>query len=667
MAAPADKLKPEAKPGFTFRKYKDGDDQWETFQEQIFIADATDKCPTYVHKTPPCQASCPSGEDIRGWLNIVRGIEKPAKGITWQEYAFRRSTEANPFPSIMGRVCPAPCETGCNRNALEDFVGINSVEQFIGDTALQNNLKFTPAEQESGKKVAIIGGGPAGLAAAFQLRRKGHACTIFDKYPDLGGMMRYGIPGYRTPREVLDGEINRIIEMGVEVRANKRVGVDVSLEELEKEFDAILFAIGAQAGRALPIPGADAKNCITGVAFLEAFNQGRLRHVTGKVIVIGGGDTSIDVVSVARRLGYIKETKETDRPEYVVLGYTAHDAATTAAREGADVLLMSRQPIDKMNAAKHEIDDAKREGVKIRGALQPIEVLLGKDGRARALRVAQLDWSGKQPTVKEGTEEDIECDLVVAAIGQGGDFRGLEAFNNGKGLMNADKHYQVPNKPGYFACGDIIRPHLLTTVIGQAAVAADTIDRYFQGKELTKRPKVDVHHFNLLDKLREVGLQPKEFHPESDAIREIDRGLRGTALEGKGVGGYAIHNYEDRAASEVVQAAELFLGHFPYTPRNKRTEIGPSAEEVIGHFKERIVALSDTQAVAEAKRCMSCGLCFECDNCVIYCPQVAVKRTPKSEATMGRYVYTDYDLCIGCHICADVCPTAYIKMGMGDH
>jgi len=143
--------------------------------------------------------------------------------------------------------------------------------------------------------------------------------------------------------------------------------------------------------------------------------------------------------------------------------------------------------------------------------------------------------------------------------------------------------------------------------------------------------------------------------------------LRGTSEQGKSVGGFAIHNYEDRSEAEVCQSDELFLGHFQYSARHLRTEMVPDAKEVLGHFKERMLGLEEKQTVEEAKRCMSCGMCFECDNCVIYCPQTAVKRTPKTESTMGRYVYTDYDLCIGCHICADVCPTGYIKMGMGDH
>ncbi|MDH5648097.1 MAG: NAD(P)-binding protein [Gammaproteobacteria bacterium] len=666
MATPADKMKDSAK-GLTFRKFKDGDHKHRPWQEEIFKGDHTHKCPTYVHKTPPCQGSCPSGEDIRGWLNIVRGIEKPSGDTPWQEYAFRRSTDANPFPSVMGRVCPAPCEDGCNRNEVEDHVGINSIEQFIGDYALSQKLTFE-AGKETGKKVAVVGAGPAGLAAAYQLRRKGHAVTIFDDHPEMGGMMRYGIPGYRTPRDVLDGEMDRIIAMGVEKRMNTRIGKDVSVEQLEKEFDAVLFAIGAQSGRGLPVPNADkATNCISGVAFLSAFNEGRLKAVSGKVVVVGGGDTSIDVASVARRLGKIENINEKDRPENIVLGHTAHDVIDIAKRQGADVLLMSRQPIENMNAAKHEIDDATREGVEIKGSLTPVEVIMGDNGRAKALRVAKLDYSSGKPEVVAGSEFDIECDLIVAAIGQTGNLQGLEQFGNDRGLMEADKHFQMTSRPGFFACGDIIRPHLLTTVIGQASVAAESIDHYLKHEEMVKRPKVDVHHFNLLEKLRETNLEPESFKPEGDEkVRGIDRGLRGTSEQGKAVGGYAIHNYEDRSAAEIIPSTELFLGHFQYEERHRRSESVPDANEVLGHFEERMKGLSEDDAKAEAERCMSCGMCFECDNCVIYCPQDAVHRTPKNESTMGRYVYTDYNRCIGCHICADVCPTGYIKMGMGE-
>ena len=656
MATPADKMNKH-----TFRKYEDDDHAALPWKQQIFKEDTSYKCPTYIHQTPPCQGSCPSGEDIRGWLNIASGVEKPQGDTSWQEYAFRRSTDANPFPAIMGRVCPAPCEDGCNRNEVEDRVGINAVEQFIGDSALSEGYKFEPGA-DTGKSVAIIGGGPCGLAAAYQLRRMGHACTVYDDHEELGGMMMYGIPGYRTPRDVLHGEMNRIVDMGVELKMKTRVGTDVTLKELEDKHDAVLFAIGAQSGRALPIPGADATNCVSGVAFLSAFNQGNLQLVSGKVVVVGGGDTSIDVVSVARRLGHISTMAEKDRPENIVLGYTAHDVVDIANKEGADVTLISRQAIDGMSAAQHEIDDALREGVHVQGALNPIEVILDGNGRATGLKVAKLSYESGKPEVIAGSEYVIEADLVVSAIGQAGDFTGMEDFDNGRGLIDADNFYQVPDKPGFFVAGDIVRPHLLTTVIGQASVVAETIDHYFKQEEQRKRPKVDVHHYNLLNKLVETGLDPETYVPDGDdKTRGIDRGLRGTELDS-----YAVHNYEDRSKHQIISHDLLFLGHFDYTPRHKRVETVPDSKEVLGHFEERVAGLSEEEVKAEAGRCMSCGMCFECDNCVIFCPQDAVFKVNKDKSTLGRYVDTDYDKCIGCHICADVCPTGYIQMGLGE-
>lgn len=663
MSATAQHVTAETKV-LTFRKFKDGDSKQTAWKDEIFQASWSHKCPTYVHRTPPCQGSCPAGEDIRGWLGIVRGMEKPPQGMDWQEYAFLRSTNANPFPSVMGRVCPAPCQTGCNRNVVEDFVGINAVEQFIGDTAIEKGYKLVPPGEDTGKKVAIIGGGPAGLSAAYQLRRRGHGCTVFDDHAELGGMMMYGIPGYRTPRDKLASEINRIIDMGVSVRLKTRVGKDVTIAELEKEFDAILWAIGCKSGRALPVPGADAPNCVSGVDFLDEFNQQQKHFVPKRVVVVGGGDTSIDVASVARRLGYnhiseeqVKDFGHDNVSEGSELGYVAHDVAALGVREGAEVTLTSLFPIENMTAAEHEVQDAVREGVNIQGSVMPVEVILDDTGRATGLKMTKCTVDKKGiPSVVEGTEYVIEADLIVSAIGQYGDLQdGLEELNNGRGFIEADPFYQVKGRRGHFVAGDIVRPHLLTTAIGQGAIAADTIARYLQEADIVKRPKVDVHHFNLLAKLNEADLGPEEF------VAEEQDDLRGTSSAK-----YAVHNYEDRSAFEVIPPDVLFLGHFPYTARKLREEIHVSASEVLGHFGERMKSLNDEQAQTEAKRCMSCGMCFECDNCVMYCPQEAVKRTPKKDATTGRYVYTDYNRCIGCHICAEVCPTGYINMGLGE-
>ena len=643
----------------TFRKFQDGVHTYDNLGKQIFQQDKSHKCPTYVHRTPPCQGSCPSGEDIRGWLDIVRGIEKPPADIKMQEYAFRRSTTANPFPSMMGRVCPAPCQDGCNRNNVEDFVGINAVEQYIGDQAIAEGFSFSCTEEMSGKKVAIVGGGPAGMSAAYQLRKLGHASVIFESHDKLGGMMRFGIPSYRTPDSHLDPEINRILAMGhIEVKLNTVVGKDISAESLEKDYDAVLWAIGCWTGRALPVPNSDAPNCVSAIKYLEASRQKRLHVTAKKVVCIGGGDTSIDVVCSSRRLGTTKgELSEDIRPENILKEGSAHDKKLAEERIHNDVTLTTLFKKSEMTASEHEVHDAMKEGVQILDEVMPLEVLIDeKTGRAYALKMAKCSMKEGRPEKIEGTEFEIEADLIVAAIGQSGVLNGLEEFNNGKNLIDADNHYAVPGKSGHFVAGDIIRPHLLTTAIGQGSIVAETIDQYLNqidSKEMKKRPKVDVHHFNLLDKLKESGLKPAEYEPGSHWGSDSKE--------------FSVHNYEDRSAQEIIDTDKMFLGHFPYTPRKVRSDVGPESENILGNFDERLKCYTEEQAVEEANRCMSCGMCFECDNCVIYCPQDAVFRVKKDKSTTGRYVDTDYKKCIGCHICSDVCPTGYIDMALGDH
>ena len=392
-------------------------------------------------------------------------------------------------------------------------------------------------------------------------------------------------------------------------------------------YDAIVWAIGAQKGRGLPTEGWEGtENCLAGVDFLDAFNEGWVVGTAKKVVVVGGGDTSVDVASVARRLGHITKVADKDVSGAEALGYTAHDVAGNLRREGVQTVLTSLFPVEQMTAAEHEREDAKREGIDIKGGVMPVKVVKNDKGLAIALRVVDCIVDNKGiPSAVEGAEEyDIECDMVVSAIGQFGDLEGLEeGLDNGRGFMNVDTFYRVKDKEKHFAIGDIVRPHLLTTAIGHASIAVEAINDFLDnGKvDAKKRPKVDVHHFNLLNELHNRELEPTE-HDNTQTMGTSDSD-------------WAVHNYEDRSSTKIIAHDDLFLGHFQFEERNKRDHVLVDAEHVMGNFEERIKSLSGEQASKEGDRCMSCGMCFECDNCVIYCPQDAVFKVKKDKSAGG--------------------------------
>jgi NADPH-dependent glutamate synthase beta subunit-like oxidoreductase len=637
----------------TYRRYEDGDNEHYDWDSDVVSQGESFICPTYVQRTPPCQNACPSGHDIRGWLSIVRGLDKPQDNKPWQTYAFERMTQANPFPAIMGRVCPAPCQAGCNRNNLDGYIGINSIEQYIGDWALDNNLAFAQPEAESGKKVAIIGGGPAGLSAALFLRRLGHQSTIFEAHNALGGQMVFGIPGYRIPRDVLELEIQRILDVGgIEVKLNTRVGRDVKVASLEKEYDAIFWSVGTVVGKPLRVEGGEAPNCVDGMTFLKAFNEGSLKYLDGRILVIGGGDTAMDVAAVAKRIGEIKDIDPSERPEAVFKGTGNQRDEQAGQRKSTECWLVYRRPITKAPCTQHELQACIAEGVEIHDSLAPLEVMLDKQGRAHALKVQPVDWSSGQME-PNGEPYEIACTLIVAATGQTGDYDGIEGIANNWNLIDAEQNMQVKGKQGHFVGGDAVNPHLLTTAVGHARIAVQSIDRYLCGEAFDERPKVEGHHFDLLNELEQKSLSPEEYH----------HGQTWGTHSAK----WSVHNFENRSETEVIKTNALFTGHFAYEPVNARSEVNINVSNVLGSMIERFTGLTEATAMKEAKRCMSCGFCFECDNCVIYCPQDAVYRIDKSERAMGRYVDTDYMKCVGCHICKEVCPTGYIEMGLGQY
>ncbi|MHC5035221.1 MAG: FAD-dependent oxidoreductase, partial [Planctomycetota bacterium] len=263
--------------------------------------------PQAVDKLPPCVGECPSGNDVRGWLTVIAQREK--RGLSLEEacdQAWMIEVETNPFPGVMGRVCPHPCQTACNRTHKDEAVAINSVERFIGDWGMERGLKLPEADAGGpfDEKIAVIGAGPSGLSCAYQLARRGYKVTVFDAFDKPGGMLRFGIPPYRLPREVLDGEIQRILDMGVELKTGTSVGANgVTLADLRKQYDAVFVGIGAHKGKTMGIPGEDGPGVYTGTDFLNRANSGRDVEIGKKVVVIGGGDTAIDAARVSLRLG----------------------------------------------------------------------------------------------------------------------------------------------------------------------------------------------------------------------------------------------------------------------------------------------------------------------------------------------------------------------------
>ena len=436
-------------------------------------------------------------------------------------------------------------------------------------------------------------------------------------------MMRYGIPGFRTPRDVLDAEIQRILDLGVATRLKY---AHRQRHHHGRDPQAVRRGLPrprrpGRSGRC-PCAGNDGAQLVTATAFLRAFNDGRMRHVGKRVVVVGGGDTSIDVATVARRLGAIDNPKPTDCAENVIAGHTAHDVAEISARQGAEVTLTSVFGVDKMQANKHEIEQATAEGIDDPRRLAPVGVVRGADGRATALRVAQCEAKFVGPKLElkiiEGTEQDIQADLIVSAIGQSVDFTGLEEFDNGKGAIDADKNYQVAGKPGVFAGGDVIRPHLL-----------DHRHRPRRDRRRGHRPLPARRGAGQAPQDRRALLRPAaQAGGKGPALQESHEPIRGTDSNN-----VAVHNFDNRSDRYVIPHEELFLGHFSYTPRHQaqrhHADQGVRARQLRGAPRSR---WPKQQAIAEAKRCMSCGQCFECDNCVVYCPQTAVYRVPRSRS-----------------------------------
>ncbi len=299
-----------------------------------------------LDRLPPCQAGCPNSGDVRGWLGVIAQHDK--LGLSLDEAydkAWLKIVEVNPLPATTGRICPHPCEDLCTRSEKDGAVSINAMERFLGDWGITRKLAL-PLEPDVSfpESIGVIGSGPASLSFAYQMARRGYAVTIYEKHDRPGGMLRYAIPDYRLPRDVLDAEVGRVIDSGVTLNLNTDVGSDIGLEELRQRHTLMFLGLGAQLGKALGIPGEQGPNVLSGIAYLHKRKRHADEHVGKRVLVIGGGNTAID-------------------------------AARTARREGAAVTLCYRRSEAEMPAAAHEVEDARKEGVEFRFLSSPTRVV----------------------------------------------------------------------------------------------------------------------------------------------------------------------------------------------------------------------------------------------------------------------------------------------------
>src|SRR5688572_17101140 len=412
--------------------------------------------PVYVDRLPPCNQACPAGENIQGWLGHAESGD--------YEAAWRVLTQDNPLPAVMGRVCYHPCESSCNRTQLDSAVGINSVERFLGDEALRRGWAFDKPSGKTGNRILIVGAGPSGLSAAYHLARAGHDVVIRDAGPHAGGMMRFGIPKYRLPREILEAEVQRILALGVKLELNSKVS---DIGAAMKGFDAVFLAVGAHIGKRAYIPAGASARILDAVSVLRSM-EGKEKPMLGRrVVVYGGGNTALDVARTAKRLG------------------------------ATEAIIVYRRTREKMPAHDFEVEEALQEGVLIKW-LSTIRNM-ADEGTLTVEKMA-LDASGfPQPT---GEFETLEADSLVLALGQDLD---LSLLDGVPGLVIENRTVQVaPNMMtghrGIFAGGDMVPSERTVTVgIGHGKKAARHIDAWLRGTEYRPAPRHELATFDKLN------------------------------------------------------------------------------------------------------------------------------------------------------------------------
>ena len=432
--------------------------------------------PVYVDRLPPCNDACPAGENIQGWLFHAEAGD--------YEQAWRQLTRDNPLPAVMGRVCYHPCATACNRGRLDECVGVNAIERFLGDEALRRGWAFEPPPAASGKRVLVVGAGPSGLSAGYHLARLGHAVTIREAGPVAGGMMRFGIPKYRLPRDVLDAEIRRIEALGVRIELNSKVD-DVLASRDAGGFDAVFLAVGAHIAKRAYIPAGSAAKMLDAVSVLRSM-EGEDKPLLGRrVVVYGGGNTALDVARTAKRLG------------------------------ATESIIVYRRTRERMPAHESELEEALQEGVLVKW----LSTIRQAGESSITVEKMRLDDTGSP--VPTGEFETLEADSVVLALGQDVDLSlldGVPGLEFEDGVVKVDDALMTSH-PGIFAGGDMVPGERTVTVgVGHGKLAARHIDAWLRGTRWTHPPRPELASYERLNTWY-YSDAPRSRQPVLDAIR----------------------------------------------------------------------------------------------------------------------------------------------------
>ena len=618
-------------PGMVIRTDSEKVRKARTMALELMLSDHVGDC------VAPCEATCPAHIDIQGYIaHIANGNP---------EAAVRLIKKSNPLPVVCGRICPHPCESQCRRGLVDEPVSINPLKRFAAEYELQNGAFLPETAPDTGKRVAIVGGGPAGLSAAYYLRQMGHAVVLFEVLPELGGMVRYGIPRFRLPWDLLDNEIQAILDLGVDVQTGKKLGEDFTIASLKEDgFDAVLLAIGAHLAKPMRVPNDEAEGVIGGIDFLRKVVLKEPVEVGKKVAVIGGGDTAMDCARVARRLG-------------------------------AEVTLLYRRTQAEMPALPMEQEETMEEGVEFRFLTAPTEVVLDETGRASLLRVISMklgdpDESGRRrPVPIEGSEEDLPFDLIISAIGQDPDISCIQKDSEKPETTRwntfvYDENTNVTTQEGVFAAGDCaFGPNTVIRAVGEGQRAAKAINLYLAGADVELKNEYAIS----LGRIEE--LEMEDFAPRYTHKKRVEDTVFPSEERLKDGGWDAINKGLDemQAMAEASRCIECGCNaRFDCDLRKYATEYGADEKRFTGEKRKYNDDTRHPLIKIEGDKCITCG------SCVRVCLEVrGIGALSFIDRGFGTRVGPNFDDplqltgCDACGMCIDVCPTGALAPNTG--